>query len=484
MRFLRCVAAVLLAMIGAGCGDDIQGSLRLLLVPPHQGRNPTQDPFQFVDLVEIGVVDGTGTFSMLGETHPTARFGPGLIAGGEQGAPYALGLNDRGRPVSWGFARPIVLETGIDETLGLTFSQTSLAVASRMTLQDRTSADPFAGRPPSLFVDYRNLESGAIEGPADLTALVTALWQGGDMLLRIRVRDNDISPAETGNDINTGDALRVYMDGMVITAGADGRCDAPQEVSDCVAEQVTGGWQVEMTLPLGDPGKNRMVPFDLRLYDSDGGQAQALATWRFDPRRQGEEPLPEDYGEIVLNTPLLQALRESGPLSAFSCPDGTIEVGAEWDDTDLIVSVRVPDDEVRTQAGGDLQGADRVELWLDLANALPPISEPVRFVRVTGSAGASEIHAGGQDPEDMRTDLFGYTGSVSGTAAAGEYQVKFEIPWSDLQIESSSAQKGWFLGIEIRVIDEDDGRVTTTAWSNEEDLNPNLWPELRLFDLN
>ncbi len=484
MRFLQWMTAALLVLLAAGCGDDIQGSVRLLLVPPHQGRNPTQDPFQLVELVEIGVIDGNGAFSTFGQAHPTARFGPGLVDGDKQGAPYVLGLNDRGRPVSWGFASPVMLHKGIDETISLPFSQTGLAAASRITLQDRTSADPFAERPPSLFVDQRNLESGAIDGPSDLTALVTALWQGGDLLLRVGVRDNWISPAGAGDDINTGDALRIYYDGLVITAGADGRCEAPQEVSACTAEQISGGWRVEMTLPLGDPGKNRLVPFDLRLYDSDDGEALALATWRFDPRRQGEEPLPEDYGKIVLETPLLQALPESGPLSGFSGPDGMIEVGAGWNDTDLVVSVRVPDDDVRTQASGqDLQGADRVEMWLDLANAYPPISEPVRFLRVTGSAGASEVHAGGQDPADMRTDLFGFTGSVSGTAATGEYVVEFEIPWSDLQLESISAQKGWFLGIEIRVVDEDDGKVTTTAWSNEEDLDPNLWPELRLFDL-
>jgi len=57
------------------------------------------------------------------------------------------------------------------------------------------------------------------------------------------------------------------------------------------------------------------------------------------------------------------------------------------------------------------------------------------------------------------------------------------IPWADLQLNSQLPQRGWFFGLEIRVVDEDEGRTGTTSWSDSVELVPDDWSELRLFSV-
>jgi hypothetical protein len=56
------------------------------------------------------------------------------------------------------------------------------------------------------------------------------------------------------------------------------------------------------------------------------------------------------------------------------------------------------------------------------------------------------------------------------------------MPWADLGIERP--ERGWFLGLQLRLIDEDAGKTATVSWSDGEGLDPALWPELRLFSLD
>jgi cellulose/xylan binding protein with CBM9 domain len=473
---------VVAAFLLGGCGEQVQGNLRLLLVPPHEGRNPNQDPFVLVDRVEIGVVDSTGVFSSFGDSAPNARFGPGLISGDWQGAPFVLGLNSLGRPVAAGFGLPITVSSGIDQTITVPFSQTNTGVARRIPLQDRTLEDPFANRAPSLFIDNRNLESGAIDSPADLTSLVTAIYQANDLLLRVRVLDDQVVAAASDEQIINGDAVRIYLEDIVVTAGADGRFEVPISVTAGEVETVSGGYQVEIVLPLSERFKNRRVPFDVRVYDKDGAETPALATWCFDPRRQGEEPLFDDYGDLILGVDVLDVLEQPGPTSTFPGSDGLVEINGSWNQNGLTLEVNVPDGDVRTQANDDdLTGADRVEVFLDLGNGVPDIVDSIRFVRVTASAGGSKTYAGGWDPNALETIHFGFTGTVTGTTTPEGYKIEVVVPWSDLQLNPQLPQRGWFFGVEIRVVDEDDGWTGTTSWSDSIELAPDDWPELRLF---
>ncbi|MBW1806651.1 MAG: hypothetical protein JRJ87_00560 [Deltaproteobacteria bacterium] len=481
-RAVGWLAAVTL-LVG-GCGEQVQGNLRLLLVPPHEGRNPNQDPFVLVDKVEIGVVDSIGVFSSFGDSSPNASFGPGLINGDWQGAPFVLGINSLGRPVAAGFGPPLTIVSGIDQTITIPFSQTNTGVARRIPLQDRTLEDPFADHAPSLFIDDRNLESGAIDGPADLTGLVTAIYQANDLLLKIRVRDDQVVAAALEEQIINGDAVRIYLEDIVVTAGADGRFEVPISVTAGEVEIVSGGYQVEIVLPLSERRKNLRVPFDLRVYDRDAAENPALATWCFDPRRQGEEPLLEDYGDLVLGVDLLDVLEQNGPTRTFPGSDGLVQISGKWDQAGLTLEVNVPDDDVRTQANNDdLAGADRVEFWLDLDNGVPTILESIPFLRVTASVGGSKTYAGGWDPNALETIHFGFTGTVSGTTTSDGYQIEVVIPWADLQLNSQLPQRGWFFGLEIRVVDEDEGLTGTTSWSDSVELVPDDWSELRLFSV-
>ncbi|MBW1870561.1 MAG: hypothetical protein JRJ19_00760, partial [Deltaproteobacteria bacterium] len=369
-------------------------------------------------------------------------------------------------------------------TITIPFSQTNTGVARRIPLQDRTLEDPFANRAPSLFIDDRNLESGAIDGPADLTGLVTAIYQANDLLLKIRVRDDQVVAAALEEQIINGDAVRIYLEDIVVTAGADGRFEVPISVTAGEVEIVSGGYQVEIVLPLSERRKNLRVPFDLRVYDRDAAENPALATWCFDPRRQGEEPLLEDYGDLVLGVDLLDVLEQNGPTRTFPGSDGLVQISGKWDQAGLTLEVNVPDDDVRTQANNDdLAGADRVEFWLDLDNGVPTILESIPFLRVTASVGGSKTYAGGWDPNALETIHFGFTGTVSGTTTSDGYQIEVVIPWADLQLNSQLPQRGWFFGLEIRVVDEDEGRTGTTSWSDSVELVPDDWSELRLFSV-
>jgi hypothetical protein len=470
------VTLVLLSGLLGGCGDDIQGNLRLLLAPVHQGRNPTQDPFELVDRVEVGLVDERVEFIPLGHAVPESRFGPGLVAGGRQGAPYVIGLNQLGRPVAQGFGPYLSLREGIDSTLTVPFYKTETAMAMRIHAQERAS-EPFNGKPPAMFMDHRHREMGSIGGQEDLSALITLLWQGNDLLIKIRVRDDQYTPP-AGDVLTEGDAVRVYLEDRAVTIAADGRPDLPDVVSNIVAGEISGGYLISMVMPLSSVGKNREVGFDVRIFDKDGDDpAVAMATWRFDGDTAGNELRPEEFGTLVLGVPLLDLLPGREAFQAFPCRDGMVEVTGTWSDEELTLTVTVPDDEVKTS--GTPGGADRVEFYLDLVNDLPPVVDPARFVRISSTAGGSKAITRGDDLADL-TQTFTFTGDVQATASAESYSVTLSLPWEDLDLVSGP-QRGWFLGLDIRVVDEDTGGTDTFSWSDAADLDSGLFPELRLF---
>ncbi len=228
------VTVLLLPVLLGGCGDDVQGNLRLLLAPVHRGRNPIQDPFTLVERVEIGLVDEGAGFYPLGSSSPGARFGPGLVGAGLKGAPYVIGLNPKDRPVAQGFGPYLSLVSGIDTVLTVPFYEINTARAARIHAQERAS-EPFEGRAPSMFMDDRHLEQGSILGPDDLSAVITLLWQGEELLIRIRVRDDQYTPAPTGGVLTQGDAVRVYLEDQAVTIAADGRPEPADAASSIVA---------------------------------------------------------------------------------------------------------------------------------------------------------------------------------------------------------------------------------------------------------
>ena len=469
------VTLIILSFLLGGCGDDIQGNLRLLLAPIHEGRGQTQDPYVLVDRVEMGLVDEYAVFHPLGSAVPKSRFGPGLVGSGQKGAPYVIGLNTRDRPVAQGFGPYLSLIKGIDSTLTVPFYELNTAVATKIAAQERTS-EPFEGRAPAMFIDDRHKESGSIAGPEDLRALVTLLWEGSDLMIKVRVRDDDYRPA-AGDVLTEGDAVRIYLEDRDVTIAADGRPSPQDVVSNIVAGEVSGGYLLSMVMPLTAASKNLGVGFDMRIYDKDGEDPVAMATWQFDGATTGDDLQPAEYGTLVLGVPLIDLLQSREAFQAFPCRDGMVEVTGTWSDTDLNLTVTVPDNEVQT--AGTPEGADRVEFYLDLVNNRPPSVDPARFVRIASTAGESVAITRGNDLADL-TQAFTFTGDVRATASAESYSVAVTLPWEDLELVSDP-QRGWFLGLEIRVVDEDTNGASTFSWSDSGVLDSNLFPELRLF---
>jgi hypothetical protein len=470
------VTLFLLSVLLGGCGDDIQGNLRLLLAPIHAGRGQTQDPFVSVDRVEIGLVNEWARFHPLGNATLKSKLGPGLVKSGQRGTPYVIGLDRLGRPVAQGFGPYLSLVEGIDSTLTVFFYELDTTLATRIHAQERGS-DPFAGKPPAMFMDHRHLEVGSIDGQEDLSALVTLLWQGDDLLIKVRVRDDQYTPAPMGGALTDGDAVRVYLEDQVVTIAADGRPDPPDGASNIVAGETSGGYLTSMVMPLASVGKNRQIGFDIRIYDKDGEDPMAVATWQFDSESFGDELRPEEFGTLVLGVPLLDLLQSRKAFTSFPCGDGMVELNGTWSAEALTLTVTVPDDEVLT--AGTPEGADRVEIYLDLINDLPPVVDPARFIRIASTAGGNLAITRGNDPTDV-TQAFTFTGDVQATTSAGSYSISLSLPWEDLELVSNP-RRGWFLGLEIRVVDEDFGGASIYSWSDSTDLDSSLFPELRLF---
>jgi hypothetical protein len=401
-----------------------------------------------------------------------------LVSGGRKGAPYIIGLNNRDRPVAQGFGPYLSLVKGIDSTLTVPFYELNTAVAARISAQERVT-EPFAGKPPAMFMDYRHKELGSIdEGQDDLQAVATLLWQGNDLLIQVRVRDDHFTPAETGGVLTDGDAVSVYLEDQVVTVTPDGRIDPSDGATDLSSGPVSGGYLISMVMPLSAVGKNREIGFDMRIYDKDEEDPVAMATWQFDGGAiLGDDLLPSEFGTLVLGVPLIDLLQSREAFQAFPCRDGMVEVTGAWSETDLTLTVTVPDDDVKT--AGTLEEADRVDIYLDLVNNYPLFVDPARFIRVVSTAGGSKEVTRGNDLDDP-TQNFTFTGTVQATAAAGRYSVALTLPWEDLELVSSP-QRGWFLGLEIRVEDRDDSGAGTFSWSDSADLNSDFFPELRLF---
>jgi hypothetical protein len=343
----------------------------------------------------------------------------------------------------------------------------------------------FNGRAPALFVDHRHVEVAPVDGPGDLSSVATILWTDQGLFVQVAVCDDRIEPASQGGALSDGDAVTLYLDDAVVTVAADGRYEPADGLLQLEAGQTTEGYLVRLELPLDAPRKNQVLGFDLRLHDRDGEGEVALATWCFDPRREGGQPLPEDFGQLVLGVPLLDLLADVSQMPAFAVADGSARIEGSWSADQLKLEVEVEDAQVLLPQEDDttIEGADRVEFWLDLANGLPPAAEPVRLVQIAGTPNARHTIAGGDQPDNLTQDAVAFTGRVKGSTSAGGYRVVLELPWSDLQPGGGAVQRGWFMGLEIRVVDVDEQGVGTWSWSGLAGIEPDRWPEIRLFSL-
>lgn len=487
-RWLRVFGlCCLLGLTAAGCGDDVRGELRLLVVPLHQGRNPIQDPFSLVAEVELGWTAADGSYRTLGRDAPDARFGPGLLGALERGAPTLVGLNERGRPVSRGFGRPQQLAAGIDAVISVPFARIDHALARRVPAAGL--ADPFADQPPALRLDAANLEQGQLADEDDAGCLAWILWDDDGLWLDARLRDDAVEPAGMGPPAD-GDALVIYLDPQadgvaddpndrLIQVGADGRVAPEGAAEEVEVASVAGGWRVRLRVPLPGGSKNQQLGFDLRQVDFDGGGPPLLLTWTFDPQAQGADPEADQFGRLVLGTALLDLLRLPGAEQRIDAPDGQVRLGGWWDAEALHLTVEVPDDDVQSAAGGEgLAGADRIELWLDLDNARPPLAQ-TRFFRLSATAGGDARLAGGPEPANVTEQGFAYSGRVEAASRGDGYRVDASLPWADLRLDEPP-QRGWFFGLQLRLVDEDAGDSSETWWAAGAD-RPQVWNELRLF---
>ncbi len=129
---------------------------------------------------------------------------------------------------------------------------------------------------------------------------------------------------------------------------------------------------------------------------------------------------------------------------------------------------------------GGLDQADRVAVWLDLGNG-EPVPDEQRFQRLTISAGGSSELAAGPDPGNVTDMGQAFTGRVTATTRSDGYTVEISWPWADLQL-AKQPQRGWFLGLEIEIYDEDTAGQQVYTLSDDVG-QPERWSELRLFAL-
>lgn len=487
MRPRNLAALLALCLGGAACADIEDGRFTLLLTPPHLGRNQNEDPFALVARLSVGLLDRWGNYTALGEGAPGARLDLGLVAAGKEGYWAVIGKNDRGRPVSAGMGALSRIDAGARHILALPFLPAALAPVSRLLPGEEEQLNPFQGRRPSLRLTEVNLESGNLKDAGDLQCLVTALWSETDLWFEITVADDQVTSAGAGLPLTQGDAVRLYLDGkkdgpggaddMILTVSADGRMDPEGLSSHVSAETLDGGYRLRLRLPFAAVAKNVPVGFDLRVIDFDGVDAPARLTWAFDPRQPEDDPQPSEYGSLLPEVPLLPALAEPQDEASFDGPDGPVAVSVSYLPDRLSFSIEVPDGEVLTvPKDADLAGSDRAEILIDLANGRPPIPESTRFFSLAIGAGGSTRARAGSDPARLSPDGVRYTGQASGTVVSGGYRIQAEIPFEDLGAEP---QPGWFLGLDVRIVDEDAGSSVERRWSQSPD--PGRWPELRLW---
>lgn len=482
----------LLAILQPGCADEVQGRVRVMVVPMHQGRNPSQDPFSLVETVELGLMADDGSYKRIGDWVPLPSFGPGLLGEQGVGSLTLTGLNDRGRSISRGFGQSFGVVQGVDKFVNIPFARIDYAFAHRLRFSDRALPDPYGSVAPSLMMNGTNLEQGQRDGDLDSGCLAWVLWDSSELWLKVLVRDDSIEPSGVG-PVSDGDAVIVYVDvdsdgesgdpdDLKIAIGPDGRVEPEDLAKGVDVQTVAGGYLLEFRLPLAGARKNQLLGFDLRQVDvDDGDSAPSLLTWVFDPRRQGQEPEPSDYGELVLGVPLMSALGEPGQDSVFSGTDGDVRAGSWWDQSSLHFIVEVQDNEVRTKGDDNtMDGADTVEILLDLDNAGVPM-EQLRFFKVAISAGGSQTHEAGPDLGNMTELGVTFSGTVDATIGSSGYAVELTIPWQDLKL-AQEPQRGWFLGMDINVLDRDGDEENLYSWSDSND-SPEVWSELRLFGL-
>ncbi len=482
----------LVVTLQPGCADDIQGQVKLMVVPMHDGRNPTQDPFSLVDSVELGLMGDDASYKKLGEWYPSEKFGSDLLEEQGVGSFTMTGLNEKGRSVSRGFGPYIGVFKGVDEYLSIPFARIDYAFANRLRPSERALADPYKSSAPSLLMDETNLEQGQRDGDMDSGCLMWLLWDSDELWIKALVRDDSLDASGVG-PVMDGDALVVYLDvdsdgepgdpdDLKIAVGPDGRTEPEGLANGVDVQTVAGGYLVQFRLPLKDVGKNQVLGFDVRQVDVDEGDSlPSLLTWVYDPRKQGQDPEPADFGKLVCGVPILNSLSQPGAYDVFQGPDGLAKVGSWWDPESLHFVIDLKDDDVKV-AGDDntMDGADVVEITLDLDNSGVPV-EDQRFFKIAVSAGGSQSHEAGPDIGNMTAQGVTFSGSVKATVGAEGYMVELNIPWQDLKL-AQPPQLGWFLGLEVSVLDRDSADESLYSWSDSFE-SPEVWSELRLFGL-
>jgi hypothetical protein len=418
------------------------------------------------------LIDSNGSSRVLGQTQPLATAAIGPLGGELDGWPYLQAYNTRGRPVAQGYGPFINLRPGEHQLLSLVLLKSDSALASRTT--------DLAQAPITLRLGGLQLEKGNLSGESDAALQLRAGWDENNLYFLARVTDDRVQPAGETEPPDAGDAVKFYFAGGAVTAGADGRIEDETGKATATASASASGYTVELTIPAPGLQKNQGVNFDLRLIDRDGEET-AWLTWQFDPRDGGDDPPPSRFGRLIAGAPLVEAMADAEAKTTFAVSEGLVEIIAGWDRDNLTFRISVPDNEIRTS--NDIEQGDRVRIVLDLANGLPPLAEPLRFVEYTVSAGSLfRVRGGNKWPELEQNAPF--SGSARGIQGAGSYSVELDVPWEDLGLDKYGPQRGWFLGLEVEVVDADGEEQRLFSLSGIPSAAPEQWPELRLSSLN
>ena len=265
-------------------------------------------------------------------------------------------------------------------------------------------------------------------------------------------------------------------DGQLRLPKLDGQTGTQVREGERLAAEVAIPWAT-----IGGPGyqPGGQIEIDVEVSDRRhrgpvtraGDEGSLVMGWRNgDIERQGE---PAHFGRAILrevspppSIPQATSMSTTAwPLSrklsgAISSPaDLSASWRARWDDDALYVTVDVTDDVLLADDGDAWYQDDGVEVYLDLDNAktFGGYDDDDRQVSI-GIDGTVRVTKG---PE-----VSGARATVRRTGTG--YVAEVSLPWAGLGAEASA---GKFIGLDVHVIDDDDGGSSDAklSWYSEQD---------------
>ncbi len=315
-----------------------------------------------------------------------------------------------------------------------------------------------------------------LDNENDLAAEWTAAWDEDNLYVYVEVEDD-----VTGN--GNADAVSVFVDGNnakgntydgddhQFTLSYDGTTSANFTGSILATNN---GYQAEVAIPWSligiTPADSTRIGLDLIVEDDDNADGTVDHQLAWQAGQVGAETNPSLFGEglllLVAPPPLIAETDEAvvvdgTPESSWDAAEAydiakkvkptitdsadlSANWRAQWDEQNLYFFISVTDDS-KQHDSPNWYNDDGVEIYLDADNSKD------------GDYGANDyqivVEYNGQDIYDTKGNLG--AGAIAKVVDTDKgYDVEVALPWTALKV---SPAPGNFLGLDVHVIDDDDG---------------------------